>query len=261
VSNAKLKGTDSPVAGYFTQYILHEDPSNSDVLEKMYLRVQSCNDMHQNLACSQIREHQVSLPTRLLDLQLLPNRNTILTHKGDWRLLFKLKSCKLIQNAAGERGQYVALSYCWGNHLAYTTTKDNIERHKRMIPFSDLPRTLQDAMFLVRYLGLRYIWIDCLCIVQDDKADWEREAARMADVYSKSYLSIAATRASHCDEGFLHPRKVRDREPIRFEDDEGTFELYFIKERHSHFKDRKLLTLSLSFGGLLNNVCHVLEPR
>ncbi|KAF2107944.1 heterokaryon incompatibility protein-domain-containing protein, partial [Lophiotrema nucula] len=145
---------------------------------------------------------------------------------------------KLIETLAGERGQYVALSYCWGNHLAYTTTSDNLERHKKTISFSDIPRTLQDAMFLVRSLGLRYLWIDCLCIVQNDKADWEHEAARMADVYSNSYLTIAATRASHCDEGFLHLRRVKDRESIRFEDDEGTFELYFIKERKVRGKAR-----------------------
>jgi hypothetical protein len=58
---------------------------------------------------------------------------------------------------------------------------------------SDLTRTLQDAIHLVQRLGLRYLWVDSLCIVQNDEEDWLREAGRMAAVYEGSYLTIAAS--------------------------------------------------------------------
>ncbi|CAO2647630.1 Nn.00g085520.m01.CDS01 [Neocucurbitaria sp. VM-36] len=171
----------------------------------------------------------MSLPSRLLDLSALPERKDLLKFQGDPRSVFAGKSCKLVENGLTSTGQYVALSYCWGKSLAYTTTTTNLVAHKQEqgIKYDNLPKTLQDALFLVRYLGLQYLWADCVCIVQDDKADWEHEAARMADVYSNAYLTIAATRASHCGEGFLQPRKIKSRQSTPFEDEDGSFELYF----------------------------------
>ncbi|KAJ8106927.1 hypothetical protein OPT61_g9217 [Boeremia exigua] len=52
-------------------------------------------------------------------------------------------------------------------------------------------------------LGVDYVWIDALCIVQDDQVEWAEEAAKMAEVYSGAYVVIAATRASSVKEGFL----------------------------------------------------------
>jgi hypothetical protein len=122
----------------------------------------------------------------------------------------------------------MAISYCWGKSLAYTTTTSNQVRHMQHggIPFIDLPKTLQDTIYVARYLGIDYMWADCLCIIQDDKADWEHEAALMADVYSNAYITLAATRASHCGEGFLQFRKVNGTS-IHVQDEEGDFDLYF----------------------------------
>jgi hypothetical protein len=69
-----------------------------------------------------------------------------------------------------------------------------------------LPRTFQDAITMTRRLGVRYIWIDSLCICQDDMQDWERESARMAAVYSNSYLTIAATGSSDSAGGLFFDR-------------------------------------------------------
>jgi hypothetical protein len=57
----------------------------------------------------------------------------------------------------------------------------------------DLPRTFQDAIYITNFLRVRHIWIDSLCIIQDSKEDWQREAAKMADIYHQSYLTIAAS--------------------------------------------------------------------
>jgi hypothetical protein len=78
-------------------------------------------------------------------------------------------------------------------------------------------------------MGIEFIWIDCLCILQDSKKDWEYEAARMADVYSNAYLTVAASRAAHCREGFLGLRRRNCPVSVKIEDEAGLFELYFQK--------------------------------
>jgi hypothetical protein len=189
--------------------------------------VEVCNDHHQD--CLQATRNKTQLPTRLLDLDTLPKGTDLKGPPGDSRYPLKDRAFSLVENSPDSEGRYIALSYCWGKSLPFTTTSRNLQKHKEVggIKYTQLPKTLQDAIFLVRYLGIRYLWADCLCIVQDDKADWEREASRMAVVYSNAYLTIAATRASHCGEGFLHARKVKDRRVVSFADAEGDFDLYF----------------------------------
>lgn len=73
----------------------------------------------------------------------------------------------------------------------------------RDIPWASIPRTFQDAIDITRKLGLKYIWIDSLCIVQDDREDWRRESVQMAAIYGKSYLNIAATDTWDSHQGFF----------------------------------------------------------
>ncbi|KAF2729260.1 HET-domain-containing protein, partial [Polyplosphaeria fusca] len=121
---------------------------------------------------------------------------------------------RLRESKAGQQGRYVALSYCWGSSLPCKTTLENLETHTLGLSFDNLPNTLQDSIIVTRLLGLRFIWIDCLCIIQNDKDDWERESARMASIYSNSYLAIAATRATNCNQGILELRN-RPKEPLQ----------------------------------------------
>lgn len=115
------------------------------------------------------------------------------------------KLCKGDECSAFD-GKYLALSYCWGTGLSVKTTTANFQQMKMRIQLAALPQTLQDAIFITRKLGVRHIWIDSLCIVQDDKADWAREAATMSNVYSKSLCTIAALSSSSCDDGILKGR-------------------------------------------------------
>jgi hypothetical protein len=71
---------------------------------------------------------------------------------------------------------------------------------------SGLPQTLVDAVKIARHLNIRYLWIDCLCICQDDPEDWARESASMADIYSNAYIVIAADHARNASEGCFHLR-------------------------------------------------------
>lgn len=89
---------------------------------------------------------------------------------------------------------YLTLSHCWGpKHLhSVTTERANLKNRMKRIPFEDLSQTFQDAVQITRDLGQRYLWIDSLCIIQDDGDDWAKEAALMAEVYGNSLCTLAA---------------------------------------------------------------------
>ncbi|KAK5657154.1 hypothetical protein OQA88_3211 [Cercophora sp. LCS_1] len=91
--------------------------------------------------------------------------------------------------------EYAALSYCWGENLPLCTTTDVLAQFTQEIPSDLMPATFADAMKITRALGIPYIWIDALCIVQDDSEDWQREAAVMNKVYGGCQLTIAASQS------------------------------------------------------------------
>ena len=100
-------------------------------------------------------------------------------------------------------GPYTAISYCWGKKPFLITTKNNFQRHKHSIRFSELPKTFRDAVEITRSIGVRYIWIDSLCILQDDPEDWEHESKTMGDIYQGSFLTISASSSVDKDGGCL----------------------------------------------------------
>lgn len=93
----------------------------------------------------------------------------------------------------GRSFQYSALSHCWGSAPLLATTKSNWQKLAANISFNALPPLFQDAIIITRQLGLRYIWIDSLCIVQDSLRDWETESSKMGSIYQNSYITISAT--------------------------------------------------------------------
>lgn len=102
--------------------------------------------------------------------------------------------------------KYCCLSYCWGGDQPVKTTKSTLISRLSGIEYAALPHTLKDAVEVTSRLGLRHIWIDCLCIVQDDAADVDREIRQMPFIYSNALLTISASSAKTCHEGFLQSR-------------------------------------------------------
>ncbi|EAT90787.2 hypothetical protein SNOG_01138 [Parastagonospora nodorum SN15] len=103
----------------------------------------------------------------------------------------------------GEFGYWACLSHCWGGEQPLQTTRDSLTRHQNVIYWRDLPRTFQDAVFVTRAFGIPYLWIDSLCIVQDDLDDWQVQSAKMADIYQYSILTIAASASSGPSQGIF----------------------------------------------------------
>ncbi|OCK81956.1 HET-domain-containing protein, partial [Lepidopterella palustris CBS 459.81] len=106
-----------------------------------------------------------------------------------------------IYESRNELGRYGCLSHCWGSSQPVITESSNLDRHKERVEWSALPKTFQDAISFARYLQIRFLWIDSLCIIQDNEADWQRESAKMASIYQNAYVVLAATRSSNADGG------------------------------------------------------------
>lgn len=157
-----------------------------------------CRTKH--AACSAAAARSVGLdrPARLLhvgvgkrdgDLRLFPNTDP------SWR------------------PEYVALSYCWGTTRFQHLTSQNISEYLSKIDYFTLPKTIQDAVDVTRWLGFSYLWIDALCIIQDSKEDWATESVKMGQVYGQAVLTIAALGAQDSSRGcFLkrNPLCLRD---------------------------------------------------
>lgn len=103
-----------------------------------------------------------------------------------------------------EVGCYIALSRCWGGIVPLKTTKQDLKDYTSGgILFSSLPATFQDAILVTRGIGVDYVWIDSLCILQDDTFDWEIESSKIAAIYRNAKLVIEASDSSDSNQGFI----------------------------------------------------------
>lgn len=107
------------------------------------------------------------------------------------------------------RAQYIALSYCWGpvNQDTYLTTAGTLCERKSGMRYKDLPRLFQDVIKTARSLGIEYIWIDRLCIIQGSDEDFHSQAPKMGEIYGNATLTIAAASANTENDGILTTRE------------------------------------------------------
>jgi hypothetical protein len=117
------------------------------------------------------------------------------------------KQWKLIlrddDDSGGDHYRYATLSHRWSPNQQVLLLESNLQEFRRGQPVASLPQTFQDAISAALNLGIRYIWIDCLCIIQDSKADWKTESLEMRRVYSHSILNLSSTGAANNSFGFL----------------------------------------------------------
>lgn len=104
-------------------------------------------------------------------------------------------------NICNDSTRYMCLSHCWGKTPVLRTIKSTLEQHKKGIPWTWLSKTFQDAINIALHFDVRYLWIDSLCIIQDDETDWQLQAGEMASIYENSFVTIAATAAGDGNSG------------------------------------------------------------
>lgn len=98
---------------------------------------------------------------------------------------------RLLESPDSE-GEYVALSHRWPTDPSkyYTTTRATINDRKQEMHLENMPQNFQDAITVSRALGFRYLWIDSLCIVQDDTMDWNQQSVLMGQIYNRATITI-----------------------------------------------------------------------
>lgn len=120
---------------------------------------------------------------------------------------------------------YCTLSHCWGGAQVTQLTQEVEKDFSKSIPFDDLPQTFKDAMVITKRLGYSYIWIDSLCIIQDNIEDWLSQSAIMGQVYRNSVCNLASLAATDSHGGFFNTRNPLLHRPCRLSGDSQS-ELY-----------------------------------
>ena len=174
--------------------------------------------------CSSLAYSKGRLPTRVLDLSAPPGAFPDL--EADLRLA----------ESKGRQDRYVCLSYCWGGTIDIQLTRDRYQDYTKGIAWDMLPHGYRDAISLTRRLGIRYIWIDSLCIVQDDEDDWREQAAQMATIFQGAYVTIAATSATSPSAGYfsVSPRQYLAKR-LYYRDEKGVTHAAYARRTIPHF--------------------------
>ncbi|KAM7208226.1 Heterokaryon incompatibility protein (HET) domain containing protein [Naviculisporaceae sp. PSN 640] len=176
----EFKGMDNPPPASSHADIIG-DMSSPAALVKIREWIEECDCNHESCTL----EEPATLPTRVINVGMEDDKQIEL------------------YESSGEVERYVCLSHCWGGHQPLQTTKSTLEARKQSISWDDMPKTFQDAISMTRRLGIRYLWIDSLCIIQDDEDDWQQESAKMHTIYQGGYLTLAASWGSGPDSGLF----------------------------------------------------------
>ncbi len=151
--------------------------TGSDIsLKRARQWIQTCECLH--TSCGPGRD--VALPKRLVDV------NPLFDDAGSPGVKLAVTESQV--------GTYACLSHCWGDpkYIVSQLKTATISQYVHFLPWDTLPTTFQQSILLTRALGLRYLWIDCLCIIQDSDLDWQEESRKMGDIYRNGFLTIAA---------------------------------------------------------------------
>ncbi|OBT66986.1 hypothetical protein VE03_04182 [Pseudogymnoascus sp. 23342-1-I1] len=160
----------------------YDDPL--DVLNIMSKWLSNCTENHD--LCK--GNGDGTLPTRLIKIN------------GESLSLILTSECL-------NRPRYATLSHSWGPSGAdnvITLTSEDLDTYMEALPVERFPKTFKDAIEITRRLGLDYLWIDSLCIIQDSVDDWQKESALMHSVFGGSTVTIAASSARDSSQGCFH---------------------------------------------------------
>ncbi|KAK4114594.1 HET-domain-containing protein [Canariomyces notabilis] len=177
--------------------------------------IRLCMDRHSYCRTDQIdllyvpRYPETTLPPERVDRKDIPKR-LLDVGEGDTsiiRLVETNNHADVVEDISA--GGFMALSYCWGADQPVKLLRRNHESLLERIDVSTLPQTLQDAIWVARATGFRYLWVDALCILQDDddgqgnNYDKAIEITRMSSYYGRATVTLCAASARTCMDGFL----------------------------------------------------------
>ena len=207
---------EDKAAAYVTARPVQTNVNTCAAIAQVKAWLEAC-ESHAN--CSPM--HGVPLPTRVI--QVSPRESPTRSR---------------IRSTNKTTGRYAALSYCWGGPQPGSLTKHNFVQYSSALPLDDLSQTVRDAIEVARKVGVEYLWVDALCILQDSDQDKAQEISAMDQIFSNALFTIAAASASGAQQGFLGPRATPSsahRVPFRCPDGSlGTMLLRAIFEEPFH---------------------------
>lgn len=187
--------------GFNIKNRLNPDPQSEHSFSRIQVWLEDCKRNHERCQALERQRQSLAMPSRLICIRGNGNGSPNLS----------------LQEVSGPT-PYIALSYCWGqDQSSFFTTLKNVEARLSSLVYDELSRTIRDAVRVCLALGCSFLWVDALCIIQDDDADKQVELAKMADVYTRADLVISSARAAKSSDGFLGLRPatvVFDMTPI-----------------------------------------------
>ncbi|KUJ17701.1 HET-domain-containing protein [Mollisia scopiformis] len=169
--------------------------------------------------CSRHHKQCVAFTRQVASLRFVPKRLLDLTNikldpNGNY-----LEGKPVLISAASFEGSpnisYAALSHCWGKLQPLRTLMSNVSDWEKGIPWKKFPKTFRDASFIAKSLGIDYLWIDSLCIMQDSEDDWKEQSSMMGLIYRCSVICISALSAKNSSEGLFVKRDSRLQRPFK----------------------------------------------
>ncbi|KAJ5928311.1 hypothetical protein N7466_007267 [Penicillium verhagenii] len=176
---------EDPGSAYVTARPLRTDVDSEMARTQMQLWLEECK---KHKICSIPRE-KTFLPSRLIEV----------SPQGQ-------QQPRIVECTTDMYGVYATLSYCSGKKAFTTLSKSNYAQFALALEVETLPPTFRDAIEITRTLSIPYLWIDALCIFQDDEEEKVRHTGKMKELLSSSALTIIAASSEDVYQGFIHPR-------------------------------------------------------
>ncbi|KAF4618348.1 hypothetical protein G7Y89_g14954 [Cudoniella acicularis] len=170
------------------------------------------------------------MPLRLIEISRVDDR---------WQL-------KINTNTKEKTAKYCALSYCWDplQSTSFRLRVNTLDTLKINIHWTQLSKTIQDAVTTTYELSMRYLWADSFCILQYNEEDKAHEISLMPQIYGQATVTIVASRSEASDAGYLHSRpKLCESFQIPFRSSAGELGFVYLleaKEAHNYYKSEPL---------------------
>ncbi|PMD20119.1 HET-domain-containing protein [Hyaloscypha hepaticicola] len=199
---------DCPDAEAAAELLGLAEPSNQSYTDRetirwMKAKIKACEKHEHGLAADGF------IPERLLDVRRGRPRVVL---RSDLVTLRKTRS-----NVGDQVPKYSALSYCWGSNseAQLKTTTDSLPDRLFGIDKNEMTAVLRDAVQITKSLSINYLWVDALCILQDDISDWERQCVNMDKIYGNAHITLRAESSRSFNEGFLSQKGRRITLPFQ----------------------------------------------
>ncbi|KAL7944073.1 heterokaryon incompatibility protein domain-containing protein [Trichoderma barbatum] len=216
------------------------DPSRSQILSRLRNYLITCRGNHPKCfrRVAEVgfqKDEEPRLPRRVIDLGP--------PHPGGER---SLKPRLIVTNKI--HANYVAFSYSSSvREWRFRTRHGNLEDHLTALPMEHCPKTIRDVMELTREFGIRYLWVDMICILQDDQDEKLRDAQSMATVFEGAILVIADVGNQSFEDGLFPPQRhstpseSQDLVRIPYHDEFGVAEDTALYVGHHRYVDKSKL--------------------